>query len=109
MLRRVKGKNVMPLVLMLVFALSRIPGMLPQNFSAAYALAFCGGLYFQGLMAWWLPMGTLMATDVLLNVFYYHEPVLSTYMLVKTLSFVGIVGLLAETSGLVRDESVAEA
>lgn len=78
---------------MLVFALSRIPGVLPQNFSAAYALAFCGGLYFCGAMAWWLPMGALLVTDILLNVFYYHEPVFSGYMLVKTLAFVAIVAL----------------
>lgn len=78
---------------MLVFALSRIPGMLPVNFSAAYALAFCGGLYFAGAMAWWLPLGTLLITDILLNVLYYHEPVFNWYMLVKTLGFVGIVGL----------------
>ena len=78
---------------MIVFALSRIPGMLPENFSAAYAIAFCGGVYFSGAMAWWLPLGTLAGTDLLLNVFYYHQPVFSWYMLVKTLGFVGIVGL----------------
>ena len=86
-----KSKTVFPLALMLVFALSRIPGMLPQNFSAAYALAFCGGLYFSGAMAWWLPMGALLATDIGLNLFFYHEPVFSGYMLVKTLAFAGIV------------------
>jgi hypothetical protein len=94
---RVKSKNAaplaLPLALMLVFALSRIPGMLPQNFSVAYALAFCGGLYFSGAMAWWLPLGALLVTDILLNVFYYHEPVFNGYMLVKTLGFAGIVWL----------------
>ena len=86
-------KLVLPLALMLAFALSRIPGMLPENFSAAYAIAFCGGVYFSGSMAWWLPLGTLLVTDILLNVFYYHEPVLSGYMLVKTIGFVLIVAL----------------
>jgi len=57
---------------MLVFALTRIPGMLPQNFSAAYALAFCAGVYFTGRAAWWLPLITLAATDVALN-FYYQS------------------------------------
>jgi hypothetical protein len=56
---------------MVVFALSRIPGMLPQNFSAAYALAFCAGVYFSGRMAWWLPLTTLLVTDIGLNC-YYH-------------------------------------
>lgn len=88
-----KWKKILPLVFMLVFALSRIPGVLPLNFSAAYAIAFCGGVYFAGAMAWWLPLGTLAVTDVLLNVFYYHQPVFSWYMLVKTLGFVGIVAL----------------
>jgi hypothetical protein len=54
-----------------VFALSRMPGMLPQNFSAAYALAFCAGVYFSGRAAWWLPMLTLLATDIGLNLYYW--------------------------------------
>lgn len=56
---------------MLVFALSRMPGMLPQNFSAAYALAFCAGVYFSGTLAWWLPLLTLLATDIGLNLYYW--------------------------------------
>ena len=70
MLESVKGKLALPLALMLVFALSRIPGMLPQNFSAAYALAFCAGVYFAGQLAWWLPLGTLLITDIGLNCYY---------------------------------------
>ena len=71
MLRLMKGKLVMPVALMVVFALSRIPGMLPQNFSAAYALAFCAGVYFVGRMAWWLPLTTLLITDIGLDLYYY--------------------------------------
>lgn len=78
---------------MLVFALSRIPGVLPQNFSAAYAIAFCGAVYFSGALAWWLPLGTLLLTDIALNVFYYQEPVFSGYMLVKLLGFAMIIAL----------------
>jgi hypothetical protein len=88
-----KGKLALPLCLMLVFALSRIPGMLPQNFSAIYALAFCGGVYFSGAMAWWLPMGTLLGTDLLLNVFFYHQPVFTPQLAVKTLAFLGLIAL----------------
>ena len=88
-----KWKKLLPVVFILLFALSRIPGVLPLNFSAAYAIAFCGGVYFSGAMAWWLPLGTLAATDMLLNVFYYDQPIFSWYMLVKTLGFVGIVAL----------------
>src|ERR1041385_8301360 len=71
MLRLVKNK-LLPIALMLVFALSRIPGMLPQNFSAAYAIAFCAGVFFTGSMAWWLPLATLLVTDIGLN-FYYQS------------------------------------
>lgn len=56
---------------MVVFALTRIPGMLPQNFSAAYALVFCAGVYFSGRIAWWLPLGTMLLTDIALNLYYW--------------------------------------
>jgi hypothetical protein len=72
MLQAVKGKTILPVALMVVFALSRIPGMLPQNFSAAYALTFCAGVYFAGGMAWWLPLATLVITDLGLNLYYLH-------------------------------------
>ena len=72
MLQLMKGKLLLPIALMLVFALSRVPGMLPQNFSAAYALVFCAGVYFSGRMGWWLPLGTLLVTDIALDVYYLH-------------------------------------
>ena len=82
----------LPLVLMVVFALSRWPGVLPQNFSAAYALAFCAGVYFPGWLAW-LPLGALMATDVGLNVFYYHVPIVDGYFIAKNLAFLLLIVL----------------
>ena len=71
MLQIMKGKYFLPIALMVVFALSRVPGMLPQNFSAAYALTFCAGVYFCGRMAWWLPLTTLVITDLGLDLYYY--------------------------------------
>jgi len=56
---------------MVVFALTRIPGMLPPSFSAAYALVFCAGVYFAGRMAWWLPLTTMLVTDIGLNGYYW--------------------------------------
>ena len=61
---------------MLVFAASRWPGMLPQNFSAAHALLFCAAFWLPGWMGWVLPMATIIVTDVLLNLFFYAEPVM---------------------------------
>ena len=88
----VKANKILPLVFCIVFALSRIPGVLPQNFSAAYALAFCAGIYFTGAMAWWITMGTLVLTDILLNLFWYHVPVLNAYLLVTLFSFAALTG-----------------
>ena len=65
-----KEKYGLPLVLIVVFALTRLPGLMPWNFSAAYALAFCAGVYFPRRMAWWLPLGTLLVTDILINLYY---------------------------------------
>ena len=91
MLRRVKGKLVLPLALMAVFALSRIPGLMPENFSAAYALAFCAGVYFPGRLAWWLPLGTLFITDIVINVFCYHTTPLGFYMIPGYLLYAGLI------------------
>jgi len=78
---------------MLAFALTRIPGMLPQNFSAAYALAFCGGVYFSGTMAWWLPLGAMLATDIAISLFFYHANPFSIYMLPSYLVYAGMIFL----------------
>ncbi len=83
----------LPILLMAVFAATRWPGVLPDNFSAAYALAFCAGVYFPGRLAWWLPLGTLLLTNILLNRFYYHVPVFNGYMLVTLLGYAALVAL----------------
>ena len=66
---------------MLVFAASRWPGMLPQNFSAAHALLFCAAFWLPGWMGWVLPLATIIVTDVLLNLFHYNEPVLASELI----------------------------
>jgi len=50
-------EKLLPVLFIAVFAVSRIPHLLPPNFSVAYAFAFCAGVYFRGAMAWWLPLG----------------------------------------------------
>lgn len=61
---------LLPLALMGVLALSRIPGCLPENFSAVYALLFCAGVYFPGRFAWWVPLTVMVGTDIGLNAYY---------------------------------------
>src|SRR5277367_1569238 len=41
-----KWHSWLPWIFVALFAVSRIPGLLPWNFSAAYAFAFCAGVYF---------------------------------------------------------------
>lgn len=55
---------------MVVFALSRWPGLMPPNFSAVYALVFCGGVFLSARLAWYVPLATLLVTDVVLNLYY---------------------------------------
>ena len=65
-------RNVwLPVVLMIVFAITRWPGLMPPNFSAAYALVVCAGVYFRNRLGWWVPLGVMVLTDVVLNFFYY--------------------------------------
>jgi hypothetical protein len=69
----VKSKFILPAIFIVVFALSRIPGLMPWNFSAAYAFAFCAGVFFRGALGWWLPLGVMLATDIGLNCYYQHK------------------------------------
>src|SRR2546430_1329916 len=101
MLRGVKTKwtKLLPFALLLVFALSRIPGMLPQNFSAAYALTFCFGVFFTGARAWWMPLATLLITDLALNLYYSQlgwnvwDATTLRYQLFNYLSYVALIWL----------------
>jgi hypothetical protein len=99
-LLEVKRSFIFPALLIVAFALSRIPGMLPQNFSAAYALAFCAGVFLTGRMAWWLPLATLLATDIGLNLYYslalgwdVWTPSRLGYQLFNYVSYVAIIWL----------------
>jgi len=74
MLGDVNGKwsKWLPYVFLLIAALSRWPKLFPPNFSAFYGLAFCAGAFFPRTVKWWLPLGTLVVTDIILD-FYYQS------------------------------------
>lgn len=96
MLRVVNGKwsKCLPALFVAVAALSRWPGLFPQNFSAFYALAFCAGAFFPGTMKWWLPLGTLLVTDLALNVYYLLAMGINAFQpfqLINYLAFAGII------------------
>ena len=83
----------MPVLLMAIFAITRWPGIMPPNFSAAYALAFCAGVYFPRRMALWLPLTTLFLTDLVMNLFYYQTSPIDDRMVVNYLAYGAIIFL----------------
>jgi len=88
-----KWHRWLPFIFVALVALSRWPGLFPPNFSAATALAFCAGVYFRGAAAWWLPLGVMAATDVALNVFYYHVAPFGSYLLLNYAIYAALIGL----------------
>jgi hypothetical protein len=91
-----KWSKWLPYVFMLVAALSRWPGLFPPNFSAFYALAFCAGAFFPPTIRWWLPLATLVLTDIALDLYYFlalHINAFQPMQLVNYGAFVVIVWL----------------
>ena len=92
-----KFKIVLPIILMIVLAISMWPGVsdpmaralgLPNglNFSAAYALAFCAGVYFPNRLKWTLPLGMFIIVNILTNLHYGVSP-FNRYLFVKIAAF----------------------
>jgi hypothetical protein len=59
---------------------------MPQNFSAAYALFFCAGLYLPRRLAWTVPLAVVAATDLVITFFYYHPPNYTLWQFVKDMA-----------------------
>lgn len=70
-MRALKSKILLPAIFIAALALSRLPGVLPLNFSVVYAFMFCAGVFFPRQFVWWLPLVAILATDIGLN-FYYQ-------------------------------------
>lgn len=94
--RRVKfnGQQVLPVLFVVLAALTRWPGALPPNFSAFYALAFCAGAFFPGRVAWWVPLGTLLVTDLALNVYYRIALGIDSFQWYQLINYVAFAGLV---------------
>ena len=86
------SKKWLPVLLLAGFALTRWPGLMPLNFSAAYALAFCAGA-FPRRLPWWSLLAVMLATDIGLNLFCYQTSVFSDYQAVNYLAY-GLIFLL---------------
>ena len=74
MLRSVNRKwsKWLPYAFLVLAALSRWPELFPPSFSVMYALMFCAGVYFSRAVVWWLPLATLVVTDIGLDLYYQY-------------------------------------
>jgi hypothetical protein len=85
-----------PLLLLAVFALSRWPGLLPDNFSAAYAIVFCAGLYVPGVAGWIIPLAVLAGTDLVISLVFYPQYFTWTrFLLDQSPNYIAYAGLIA--------------
>jgi hypothetical protein len=75
----VKRRIIILSVLMLLLAVTRIPGLAPWNFSPVYAMAFCAGAFFRGRWQWALPLGVMLATDFGLTIYHQKQVAGSDY------------------------------
>lgn len=88
------GQRLLPVVFVVLAALTRWPGVFPSNFSAFYGLAFCAGAFFPGSVAWWVPMGTLLVTDLALNLYYHLARGIDAFQWVQLVNYVAFAGLV---------------
>ena len=54
----------MPAIFIAVLAFSRVPGLMPGNFSVVYAFVFCAGIFFSRNLVWWLPLAAMLLLAV---------------------------------------------
>ncbi|MBU6410157.1 MAG: hypothetical protein KGR98_07200 [Verrucomicrobia bacterium] len=85
-------RRLLPFAFVAILALARWPKLFPPDFSPIYGVAFCAGAYLPGRMGWVLPLGTMLATDLVLNVFFYHAPAAGLFYLAPNYAlYAGII------------------
>jgi len=80
---------------MLLAALSRAPGLgFPPNFSAFYALAFCAGSFFPANIKWWLPLLTLVVSDLALYLYYYFGMGINAFQWTQLINYAAFLAIV---------------
>lgn len=64
-----------------------------HNFAPVAAIALCGAVYLPRRAAIALPLAMLLISDVVLNVFHYHKPLLTVEIVPRYLALALISGL----------------
>jgi hypothetical protein len=97
MLRPVNGNwhKLLPAAFMVLAALSRWPGIgFPPNFSVFYALAFCAGSFFPANIKWWLPLLTLVITDLALNLYYFFGMGINAFQWTQLINYAAFLAIV---------------
>ena len=89
------GHIGLALLMMGVFIATRWPGLMPPNFSAAYGLLFCGGVYFRNRLAWWMPLAAMAVSDIGITFYYWkvHHIPFHWYPLVNYAAYGVLIAL----------------
>jgi hypothetical protein len=64
-----------------------------HNFAPISAIALCGALYLPRRLALIVPLGILLVSDIILNLFHYHLPLWTWEILPRYIALALIVGL----------------
>jgi hypothetical protein len=64
-----------------------------HNFAPVAAVALCGAVYLPRRLAVVLPMAALLLSDLVLNLFHYHQPLLTVEIVPRYLALALICGL----------------
>jgi Na+/melibiose symporter-like transporter len=76
---------------------------MPQNFSAAYAIVFCAGLYLPGVAGWIIPLALLAGTDLVISLVFYPQFFSWTHFLIdQSPNYIAYAGLIAMGRSLGR-------
>ncbi len=70
-----------------------------HNFSPVAAIALCGAVCLPKRLAVALPLGSLLLSDIILNVFHYHQPMLTWEIVPRYLA----LGLICELGFRMRN------
>jgi hypothetical protein len=84
----------LPYIFMLLAAASRWPGLFPPNFSAFYGLAFCAGAFFPRQIKWWMPLGTLLLSDLALNLYYFFALHINAFKPTQLINYAAFAAII---------------
>jgi hypothetical protein len=89
-----KWNKWLPYLFLVLAAVSRWPGLFPPNFSAFYGLAFCAGAFFSGQTKWWLPLGTLVCSDIALNLYYFFALHINSFKATQLINYAAFAAII---------------